>query len=154
MISIADTLRPEQIRLELAATDLDSAIRETAALLHSAPAVLDWDALLAHLRSRAPCIAERDCGFGFCLPHARTDAVSTMVMSLGIMPGGLEVPGCPERVRYVFCIAVPQAMDSDYLRIVGLLTRTLKNPAAEQTLRAAASPAQIIDELAAREAEL
>jgi mannitol/fructose-specific phosphotransferase system IIA component (Ntr-type) len=154
MISIADTLRPERIRLTLAATDCDGAIRETAGPLQSAPAVLDWDALLAGLFRSAPCIAERDTDFGFCLPHARTDAVSTMVMSIGISPGGILFPDCQVPVRYIFCIGVPKALATDYLRIVGLLTRILRDPANEAMLRTATSPAELLDELSAMEAHL
>ena len=58
MISIADTLHPERIRLALAATSHDAAIRETAGLLHSSPAVLDWNTLLAALLRSAPSISE------------------------------------------------------------------------------------------------
>lgn len=154
MISIADTLRPERIRLALAATDPEAAIREAAAPLQKAPAVLDWNALLAGLLDRAPCLGERGADFAFCLPHARTDAVNTMVMSIGLAPAGIAFPGCEQPVRYIFCIGVPQAMAPDYLRIVGLLTRILRDPANEAMLRTAQSAAEVIDELAALEARL
>ena len=154
MISIADTLRPERIRLSLTATAPEAAIRETAALLQSTPEVLDWNALLAGLLSRAPCLAERDADFAFCLPHARTEAVNTMVMSIGIAPDGLVFPDCEKPVRYIFCIALPQAMATDYLRIVGLLTRILRDPANEAMLRSAPSATELIDELTGLEARL
>ncbi len=154
MLSIADTLRPERIRLALAASDLDGAIRETAGLLQSAPAVLDWEALLAGLFRSAPCIGDREADFAFCLPHARTEAVSTMVMSIGISPVGIVFPDCAKPIRYVFCIGVPKAMAPDYLRIVGLLTRILKDPANEAMLRTTATSTAWIDELASLEARL
>lgn len=154
MISIADTLRPERIRLSLDATEADAAIRETAGLLQSTPEVLDWNVLLAALLARAPCIAERDADFAFCLPHTRTEAVSTMVMSIGRSPGGIVFPGCEKPVRYIFCIALPQALAPDYLRIVGLLTRILKSPANEAMLRTAPTARELIDELTALEARL
>lgn len=154
MISIADTLRPERIRLALAASDRDAAIRETASLLQSAPTVLDWDTLLADLFKSAPCLCDRDSAFAFCLPHARTDAVSTMVMSLGLAPDGIPFPECERAVRYIFCIGVPKALATDYLRIVGLLTRILKDPANEAMLRTASTPAELLDELTALEARL
>lgn len=154
MISIADTLRPERIRLSLAAAEPDAAIRETAAMLQGAPAVLDWDTLLAGLLKNAPCLSERDQAFAFALPHARTEAVNTMVMSIGLSPAGITFPKCEKPVRYVFCIGVPQALATDYLRIVGLLTRTLKDPANEAMLRTVSSPNEFIDELTALEVRL
>lgn len=154
MISIADTLRPERIRLSLTATEPDAAIRETAALLQSAPAVLDWDTLLTGLLKNAPCLSERDQAFSFLLPHARTEAVNTMVMSIGLSPAGIAFPCCEKPVRYIFCIGVPQALATDYLRIVGLLTRILKDPANEAMLCTATSANEFIDELTALEARL
>lgn len=154
MISIADTLRPERVRLTLTAVEAEAAIRETAALLQSAPEVLDWEALLPALLARAPCLADEGASFAFCLPHARTEAVSTMVMSIGRAPEGLAFPGCAAPVRYIFCLGVPQALATDYLRIVGLLTRTLRDPATESMLQTATSAAEFIDELAALEARL
>ena len=154
MISIADTLRPERIRLALAATTGDAAIRETAALLRSSPEVLDWKTLLAGLLNRAPCIAEEGSDFAFCLPHTRTDAVSTMVMSIGISAAGIVFPDCEKPARYIFCIGVPKALAADYLRIVGLLTRILKDPRNEAALRAAGSAGELIEELSELEARL
>lgn len=154
MISIADTLRPERIRLSLTATDRDAAIRETAELLHSSPSVLEWSPLLAGLLNRAPTIADRTADFAFCLPHARTDAVNTMVMSIGIAPDGVVFPDSEKPVRYIFCIGLPQALAPDYLRIVGLLSRILKDPANEAMLRTSTSTSELIDELAALEARL
>ncbi|MEQ1859264.1 MAG: PTS sugar transporter subunit IIA [Chthoniobacteraceae bacterium] len=154
MLSITDTLRPERIRLALAATDGDAAIRETAALLRSSPSVLEWEPMLAGLLRAAPCIGERDGDFAFCLPHVRTDAVNAMVMSIGRSPAGIIFADSPQPVRYVFCIALPKALDSDYLRILGLLSRILKAPESEAMLRDAPSPEKLIDRLAQLEARL
>src|SRR4051812_16472729 len=120
MITIAQTLAPERIRLSLRATEPGAAMRETAELLHSAPEVLEWDAFLPALQKSTPCLNETGSDFGICLPHARTEAVSTMVMSVGRSVAGIPFTGCVVPVRYIFCIGVPKALDKDYLRIVGL----------------------------------
>ena len=154
MISIADTLRPERIKLSLTAAAPDAAILETASLLKNSPAVLDWDGLFEGLRRAAPCLSEQGSDFAICLPHARTEAVQTMVMSIGRSAEGIVFPECAQPVRYIFCIGVPRALASDYLRIVGLLARILKNPSAEAGLREATASGDLIDDLAALEARL
>jgi mannitol/fructose-specific phosphotransferase system IIA component (Ntr-type) len=154
MIAIADTLRPESVRLTLTATSGPAAIDEVAALLETAPAVLDWDELHAGLHRSAPCLAENDAAFAICLPHVRTDAVNKMVMGVGRSLEGFRFAGCALPVRYVFCVGVPKAMASDYLRIVGLLARILKEPAAESALAAAETPVEFINQLSALEAKL
>jgi mannitol/fructose-specific phosphotransferase system IIA component (Ntr-type) len=154
MISIADTLSPERVRLSLAARDPSGAVRETADLLHTAEAVLDWNALYEGMLRSMPCLSERGCDFGVCLPHARTEAVKTMVMSVGRSTQGIVFPDRPEPIRYIFCIGVPTALASDYLRIVGLLARILKEPKAEGRLRAASTPGAFLEVLVELEARL
>ena len=154
MIRIADTLRPERIRLNLTASTVPEAIRETALLLRSASAVLYWEDFYSSVIKNAPCITESDGSFALCLPHARTDAVSSMVMSIGISTLGVPSESCSQRIRYFFCIGVPKALASDYLRIVGLLVRLLKDIRAESALHAAPTPAEVIDILSELEFRL
>ena len=154
MISIADTLTADRIGLALEASDHRAAIRAVADLLQSAEEVLDWEELCESLRGSCPCLAEGGGDFAICLPHARTDTVHAMVMSAGRFDDGIAFPGCAQRVRYVFCIGVPRALESDYLRILGLLARVLKEPEAEGVLRHAETPADFIACLSALEAKL
>lgn len=152
MISIADTLEPDRIRLTLS-SDLSSiAIDEVASTLRNVPEVLDWDELHAGLHRSSPCIAGGE--FAICFPHARTDAVTSMVMAVGRSLTGMKFPNCEIPVRYIFCIGVPKALASDYLRIMGLLARVLKQPKTEQALRNAQTPLEFIHHLSVLEATL
>ena len=67
---------------------------------------------------------------------------------------GVAFPEVELPVRYIFCIAVPRALAADYLRIVGLLARVFKDPAAERELRAAETSGDFIGLLSRREAKL
>ena len=154
MITIADTLTADRVELASTAPDHRTAIALVADLLHNAPDVLDWPALYEGLRGSCPCLAESDGAFAICLPHARTDAVAAMVMSVGRFDAGVTFPGCAPLVRYIFCIGVPKALANDYLRIVGLLARILKEPAAEAQLHTAATPRDFLARLSALEAKL
>ena len=154
MIPIADLLPADHISLDLAATDPAEAIAEVAALVKGDVAVIDWSALLSGVKASAPCLEEAECDFAMCLPHTRGDCVTGMVMSVGRSTAGIAFPGVALPVRYVFCIAVPRALAADYLRIVGLLARVFKDPAAECELRAAETAGDFISLLSRREARL
>ena len=154
MITVADILPAAHIALDLAATGPAAAIDEVAALMKSDVAVVDWSALLAGLHAVAPCLPEMEGGFAICIPHTRGECVDTMVMSVGRSAAGVSFPDVGLPVRYFFCIAVPRAFAADYLRIVGLLARVFKDPAAERELRDAATPADFIALLSRREAKL
>ena len=66
-------------------------------------------------------------------------------MSVGLSRHGVSMEGCVRPVRYIFCIGVPKAMANDYLRIVGLLMRILKDQVTEERLRAAKTGAEFVD---------
>ena len=154
MITLADILPVTHITLDITATTPRAAIDEVAVLVKSDPGVDDWDALLAGVHAVAPCLPEVEGGFAISIPHTRGECVSAMVMSVGRSAAGVAFPGVELPVRYIFCIAVPRALAADYLRIVGLLARVFKDPAAERELRAAETPADFIALLSRREARL
>jgi len=154
MVTISDSLTPDCVALNLTAPDQAAAIHAVAALLQHTPEVLDWKMLFTGLQKACPCIAETGGDFAVCLPHARTDAVNAIVISVGRLQPGLPFEGCAPPVRYIFCIGAPKALASDYPRIVGLLSRIFKNPESEAQLCSAATPAQFIERLAVLEAKL
>lgn len=152
-MTIADILHPEDVLLDLTSTDSTEAIEEVAKLLKNDERVLDWTSLLAGFHKAAPCLpASKD--FAICIPHTRTDSLTSLVMSVGRSAKGIRFPNTEPPVRYIFCIGVQHALAADYLRIVGLLARVLKDPASEQRLLSATTGLEFADTLARLEAKL
>ncbi len=153
MITIADILRPEHVILEVAATTFDGAIAEVAAPLRKDERVLNWDAVLAGFFKVAPCLpASPD--FAICIPHVRTDELTSLAMSVGRSTRGIPFPASPVPVRYIFCIGVQLALAADYLRIVGLIARLVKDPSSEERLRKAPTGIEFVQALSRLEAKL
>lgn len=154
MISISELLQADQVELHPKAPDLEAAVRETAKLLKDDVRVDDWRAMTDALQEAVTCLSDAGSDFSLCLPHARTDAVTSLAMSVSRYEPGLpEAKGGPA-VRYVFCIAAPQAMESDYLRVAGLLVRIVKDPRSEAQLRKAKTPEEFVERLAFLEAQI
>ena len=153
MTTIADILRPEHVALEVHGETPEAAIGEVAAPLRTDERVLDWDAVLAGFFKVAPCLPASP-QFAICIPHTRTEQLTSLVMSVGRSAEGIAFPGCAVPVRYVFCIGVQIALAADYLRIVGLLARIVKNPVSEEQLRTAATGLEFVHALARLEAKL
>jgi mannitol/fructose-specific phosphotransferase system IIA component (Ntr-type) len=137
MIHIEDTLRPEHVLLGLSASSLEAATEALLAPLHDDERVLDWPAFHEALRKHPPCQVWDNAPYGIYVPHARTDAVSGMVLTAARLAADTVFPECMKPVRYVFCLGVPQAMAADYLRIAGLLMRIFTDESTEETLRTA-----------------
>jgi PTS system nitrogen regulatory IIA component len=153
MITIADILRPEHVALEVRAQTPEAVIAEVAAPLRTDERVLDWEAVLAGFFKVAPCLPASP-QFAICIPHTRTNQVTSLVMSVGRSTPGIIFPASPVPVRYLFCIGVQLALAADYLRIVGLLARIVKDPVSEERLRAAATGLEFVQALSRLEAKL
>ena len=134
MITIADILLPAHIDLDVKQTNQQEAVLHVANLLRNDERVLDWTGFYEGLTVRPPTLAAGS-DFEICIPHARTNCVASMIMSIGRSTEGIAVPGREMRMHYIFAIGVPTAWAADYLRIVGALARIFKNPQAEAQLR-------------------
>ena len=157
MITIGDILSPKQVTLELTATTRESAILEVAQLLRGDERVRDWNGFVGAIKTGNTCMAN-EAGFGVCIPHARTNEVSSMVMAVGRARKGIWFgeEGDPERVlaHYIIVIGVPVALAADYLRIIGAIARTFRSSKSEAALRGAATKQGFIQLLTENESPI
>jgi mannitol/fructose-specific phosphotransferase system IIA component (Ntr-type) len=128
--------------LDLDAGTDDAAVRALHARLSSATAaVTDPDLFLRDLIQRiklAPvCIAA-----DIALPHARTNAVSRLVMGVARTLGPVAFDAAHPGIRLIFLIGTPQDAVTGYLQVVAKLSRLLRNPAIRAGLYAAKEEAE------------
>ena len=102
--------------------------------LVSVPEVTDAAGLLHDLLERAQlsrvCIAE-----DVAMPHARSNAVSRLVLARGRVGGdGVVFDGAHPSVRLVFLIGAPAGSVMDYLQLVAGLVRLLKTEGVREGL--------------------
>ena len=154
MITIHDTLMAEDVLLNLDAATPEEAVARTSALLRDDERVIDWGKFNEELLLHPPCRVDADVDFGICIPHARTRAVAEMVMSASRLRSNLLFPDCSKPVRYLFCIGVPKALASDYLRIAGALMRIFKDTSSEQELYSAGTATEFVEVLSRLERKL
>lgn len=140
---ILPLLNEQQIRLDLDARDATEAIRAVAALLHGNPAVIDARQLCEDVIAREQ-VNTTALSHGFALPHARTKAVSDIVLAVGRSHAGVSFGSGPAPVRLIFLLGTPPQMISQYLGVVGGLARLLKDDAVRQCLLDAESPEEFI----------
>ncbi|MFZ4774763.1 MAG: PTS sugar transporter subunit IIA [Terrimicrobiaceae bacterium] len=153
MIPISEILTPSHINLALAAQDQTDGIDEVLSKLNGDSRVHDWDALLQAIAERnAPAISCGECGI--CIAHARTNAVSSLVMAAGRSASGLISPEVKQPVRLVFVAGIPAAFDSEYLRVVGAIARLCGNKKLLNELLTVQTPEHFIELLSAAESKL
>ncbi len=154
MITIGDTLLPEHVMLNLSAATPEEAISKVTSLLRQDQRILNWTEFEKEMRAHPPCRVAGAADFGICVPHARTEAVSGMVMSAGRFVVPVLFQECPKPVRYIFCLGIPKTMAADYLRIAGSLMRIFTDPETEGILAQTKSREEFITALEHLEVKL
>jgi mannitol/fructose-specific phosphotransferase system IIA component (Ntr-type) len=150
MITIQDVLSARHVALEIEANTPAAAIHEIASLLKGDERVTDWNRFYDALHDGNSCVAS-ETGLGMCIPHARTSSVSSMVMAVGRSVEGIAFASRNVTVHTIFVIGVPEAMASDYLRIIGALARIVKSPEGAAALREATTRLEFLEALIAGE---
>src|SRR6476659_8685223 len=83
VITFSEALATGGVALDVRAATAQDAVEKVATLLRNDPRVLDWEVVYSSLANAVTCLVEDGADFGVCIPHARTNAVTAMVMSAG-----------------------------------------------------------------------
>jgi mannitol/fructose-specific phosphotransferase system IIA component (Ntr-type) len=133
---------PDSVVLDLEAETGEAAVRILHRRLAEVPgAVVDARGFLADLLTRMQlgpvCIAD-----DIALPHARTNAVTHLVLAVGRAVQPIPFDADHPRVRLIFLIGTPKDAVTGYLKAVAALSRMLKNPATRAGLYSARDEAE------------
>lgn len=137
-----DLITPDLVVLDLQATDKSDATARLAARLADAGRVTDLPGFLADVAARELRMATGMTG-GIGLPHARSAAVATLSLAVGLVPSGVDFGAPDGPATLVFLIAAPDRGGADHLTILAALARRLVNPAFRETILAAPDAAAV-----------
>ncbi|MBV8900653.1 MAG: PTS sugar transporter subunit IIA [Verrucomicrobia bacterium] len=124
MMRFRAALESAQIVLDLEAVTLTEAIRKLAETLRSDSRVGAWPELAAawQAKGNGRLVPVRT---GVAFIHARTKAVSDLVMAFGRLH--TPVPDHEGLIRFLILIGIPATIDADYARLIGALMRALRD---------------------------
>jgi mannitol/fructose-specific phosphotransferase system IIA component (Ntr-type) len=141
MIRIREALLPDHILLRLEAQSRDEAVQQLVESLRADTRVTDWQEFLRALRKR-DAGGKMKLGYGLAIPHARTSAVTKMVMAFGRFKEPVQETDGP--IQFIILVGIPETMDAEYLRLVGTLMRIFRSEKLRNKLLDAEKAAQII----------
>ncbi len=123
MRTLRESLLAKDIHLSLRATCHRDAVEELLSPLRGDGRVKDWKKLRTALASDLP-----DAPFGgapspIFFHHTRSESVSDLVLVAGRSDAGVSLAGHEGRVKLVFVAAIPEALNNEYLRILGAISR-------------------------------
>lgn len=140
MSILSDSLLLRDIHLSLKASGHRDAVEELLTPLRGDKRVKDWDNLRSVLATTLPERGILGTSSPVLLHHGRCDSVSDLVMTAGRSKRGLSFPGQDERVLLVFVAAIPEALNNEYLRILGAIARICGREDGIESLMEAADP--------------
>ncbi|MEI6052239.1 MAG: PTS sugar transporter subunit IIA [Opitutaceae bacterium] len=128
---------PDAVVIDLRVNSGEEAIRALHQRLRAAtPDVRDAGQFMKDLMERSAlstvCISE-----DVAMPHARTTAVSRIVLAVARTAVPVAFDAEHPAVRLIFLIGTPKAAVTDYLQAVAALSRMLKNSVTRAALLAA-----------------
>lgn len=145
-------LDPSRVLLQVQHTDRTGALREIAELLVNHPAVASFDGFYAELLARDQ-LDTTSLGYGFAVPHARTECVRDIVLAVGRSKAGIPFEG-GEDAHMIFMLGTPKSRPGDYLQILSILCRLLKSPANREAFLNAPTSEEFVRRVTEAEAAL
>ena len=145
-IALSDLLDEKQVILRLRSRKLPNALREIIQSLAHNRQIDDAERFLEQVLAREwehPSVVEN----GVAFPHARTDLVDEIVVSIGRSRAGIPIAANQQRARLIFVIGVPERLVNDYLICVGTLARLVRDEGTRSTLLHAETPREFVDAL-------
>jgi mannitol/fructose-specific phosphotransferase system IIA component (Ntr-type)/predicted transcriptional regulator len=144
-MKLSRLLEPELIKTDLEAASKSEAIVELLDLVTNKYKSLDRRAILDSIFEREE-IENTSYGRGFSFPHARTDRVDRMYISLGISRQGLgDNTRDGEPLKVICLLLTPRSISKFYLQTLSGLAALARDPESRSTLFQSSSPEDVID---------
>jgi CBS domain-containing protein len=143
-MNLRDLLRPEHMIVPLRAGTVKEATEQLAQRLVDSGAVAEPNRLRALIQDNWPedLTSVGDHAF---LPHFRTEAVRSLVVSVGIAPTAIRSEKDPHRAaRVVIFIVAPPRDGPTYLQVIGALARALSDADTLRALLDARTPEDVL----------
>jgi len=124
-MKISTYLNPKFICTEMQATTKEEAIKELVEVMKESPAIKDFDQFLKDIFEREEMMST-GIGHNVALPHARTEAVDSLIIGLGRSYKGIDFDAIDKQpVNLIFLMGTPKKDMSNYLKGLAYLTRML-----------------------------
>jgi len=136
-------ISPEIVVLDVDGASAEAVIARLAGLLAADGRAGDAEAVRQAAMAREAQSATGLPG-GIAIPHCRSGAVSEASIAFARLRPGVDFGGPDGPSDLVFLIAAPEGAGSEHMRMLSSLARALVRPEFVASLRAAATPAEVV----------
>jgi fructose-specific phosphotransferase system IIA component len=144
-MALVDLIRPEVVKVPLVSTTKPDVIRELVELLRDAGKITDVEAVYDALMKRES-LGSTGLEQGIAVPHAKTPAVNSLTVALGISPKGIEfqaIDGNPSKL--FFLLLAPPDQSGPHIEALADIARITKSQAFCRTLIGSTSAQEVVE---------
>ncbi|KAB2643800.1 MAG: PTS sugar transporter subunit IIA [Verrucomicrobia bacterium] len=151
MADLSLFLLPKSLFLSLNSEKEESVLEEILEHLKKDERVSDWNSLLSSILIPPPFPLSCNKKTVAMLYHGRTNSVRDFVMAVGRSHRGVSFNHVDELVHLFFVIAIPHALNQEYLRVMGSISRVCNDSSKLEKLILSLSPSEFIEILSEKE---
>ncbi|MDR1894661.1 MAG: PTS sugar transporter subunit IIA [Spirochaetales bacterium] len=144
-MELLDILSTNCIKVPLLGDNKEEVIRELLDLLEAAGGIVDKAKTFAAIMDRE-LLGSTGLERGVAIPHAKTEGVNRVLLSIGIKPTGIDFQSIDgELSRLFFLILAPPDKAGHHIEILTELAKATKSQAFCRLLSAARTPEEVIE---------
>ncbi len=152
IIKITDYMSEDLIDLGLNSKNKDSVLEELATLMAKSPNIESKEAIKKALLERE-AIGSTGIGKGIAIPHAKTEAASSLTVGVGISKEKIDFASLDdEGTKLFFVFASPLKDNQIYLKVLARISRLIRSEAFRNKLINCSTPKEVINCIAEEEA--
>jgi fructose-specific phosphotransferase system IIA component len=144
-MALVDQITRDIVKVPLTSEGKTEVIEELVDILKDAGKISDQDKVVDAVLDRE---AKGSTGLerGIAVPHAKTDAVKELTISIGISPRGVEFEAFDGKPSHVFfLILAPPGQSGPHIEALSEIAKLAKSQAVISSLVNAGSPQEVVD---------
>jgi len=144
-MALVDLITTEVVKVPLMSRDKTGVIEELVQILVEADKITNREEVLDAIHKRE-AMGSTGLEFGIAVPHAKTEAVKEITMSIGIAPQGIEfdaIDGKPSTLFFMILAAPDQS--GPHIEALAEIAKLSKSKAVLNALVAATSAEEVVE---------
>ena len=144
-MALVDLITNDVVKVPLISKDKSSVLRELLQILKDAGKVNDFNSALDALLKREQ-MASTGLEEGIAVPHAKTNAVKTLTIAIGISPEGIDfnsLDGKPSKL--FFLMLAPPDQSGPHIEALAEIAKLSRSKAFCNALINAKSPDEVVE---------
>jgi len=144
-MALIDLITKDVVKVPLTSTNKPDVLRELVEILLNAKKIDDISKVLEAIQKRED-LGSTGLELGIAVPHAKTDAVKTLSMAIGISKAGIDFDSLDGKPSYLFFLMLaPINQSGPHIEALAEIAKLSRSRTFTQALINANTPQEVVD---------